>query len=156
MNKTHSAFLFLLVILIIGLMLPMFFPSIVRQGYQNLLATAGVYPQSEDGRELYDYPSTGRKGVSDNGNAQNWWHKPVFEVGSYEQITNNLRYVKNPDDGSCTPGEFCGALYSDKQYGSNIAQSLPPTGFDPEGTRVNYYNSSPNRMPFVNEGNILY
>jgi hypothetical protein len=138
----------------------MFFPFLqghpLRQGYQNLLATAGVYPGSEDGRELHDFPSTGRKGVSDNGNAQNWWHKPVFEVGSYEQITNNLRYVNNPDDGSCTPAEFCGALYRDKQYGSDIAKPLTATPFDRNGTRVNYYNTTQNMMPFVNENNILY
>jgi hypothetical protein len=103
-----------------------------------------------------DYPLTGRNGVSNNSAATIWWHYPIFEVGSYKQITNNIRYPNNPDDGQCMPAEFCGALYKEKPHmPSNYAQVLGPVPNSPNA-RVNYYNTDDNLLPFKNEGNILY
>lgn len=106
----------------------------------------GKYPESEDGPLLSkQYSFTGRKTVSDNNNSDNWWHFPIFKVGSYAQVTNNLKYRRNPDDGTCIRADFCGALYKDGQLETNISKPLPPapliTG---TSTRVNYYTTDNN------------
>lgn len=104
------------------------------------------------------YPTTGRNTVSNENARDMWWHYPIFEVGSYDQITNNLKYQNNPDVGRCTPANFCGALYKEYQTQTNYTYPLPPVGNKPieNSTRVNYYYAGENRMPFENSGNILY
>ena len=120
-------------------------------GYQ------GKYPFSETDVLLEDsYPLTGRKGISNNGAADIWWHYPIFELGSYDQITNNIRYSNNPDEGTCMPASMCGALYKEKQLKTNYIKPLPP--INPEcGTRVGYFDTNINLLPFRNDmQNILY
>jgi len=116
------------------------------EGYSNFtLSEAGSFPSNVDTAALlYDeYPSTGRKTVSNNSYGDIWWYYPIFGVGSYAQITNNLRYRRNPDDGECRTAEFCGALYKDNQIASNIVTPLPPVPETP-GTRINYYRTPEN------------
>jgi len=120
--------------------------SFTQEGYSNFtLRDAGSFPSKVDEAALlYDeYPSTGRKTVSNNGYPDIWWYYPIFGVGSYAQITNNLRYRRNPDDGVCVGAEFCGALYKDNQPASNIINPLPPVP-DTPGIRVNYYRTQDN------------
>ena len=102
------------------------------------------------------YPVTGRKGISNNGAADIWWHYPIFELGSYDQITNNIRYSNNPDEGTCMPASMCGALYKEKQLKTNYVKPLPP--INPEcGTRVGYFDTNINLLPFRSDmQNILY
>ena len=38
------------------------------------------------------YPLKDKIEVSDDTANKIWWHYPTFEVGSYAQITNNLKY----------------------------------------------------------------
>jgi hypothetical protein len=71
-----------------------------------------------------------------------WWNYPTFRVGSYTQITNNLKYPNNPDDGQCRPAEFCNVLYNDHQIASNISQPLPPApSVTSDSVRVGYYST---------------
>jgi len=102
------------------------------------------------------YPLTGRKGISNNGAANIWWHYPIFELGSYDQITNNIRYSNTPDEGTCMPASMCGALYKEKQLKTNYVKPLPP--INPEcGTRVGYFDTNVNLLPFRSDmQNILY
>ena len=113
------------------------------------LATPGIVPTSEELPLLSDsYPYTGSKTVSNNNYGDIWWNYPVFEVGSYAQITNNIRYPKNPDDGQCRAADFCGALYKDNQLQSNISKPLPPApSVTAESVRVNYYTTESNLIP---------
>jgi hypothetical protein len=85
-----------------------------------------------------------------------WWRYPIFQVGSFKQMTNNIRYPNNPDDARCTPADVCYALYKDKKIGSNIVTPLPPV--DPNsGTRVGYFATDENLLPFRTDvPNILY
>jgi len=103
----------------------------------------GNYPASEDGPLLSKHYL--RKTVSDNNTSDIWWHFPIFKVGSFAQVTNNLKYRRNPDDGTCIRADFCGALYNDDQLKTNISEPLPPapliTG---SSTRVNYYTTNNN------------
>jgi hypothetical protein len=116
-------------------------------GFTNYnLAEPGIYPSSVDLPILSEvYPYSGSKTVSDDSYPDIWWHYPVLKTGSYKQITNNLRYYRNPDEGTCITADFCGALYKDKDNKSNIIYPMPPVPPGP-GPRVNYYRSSADLM----------
>jgi hypothetical protein len=103
-----------------------------------------------------EFPITGRKTISNEGSQQLWWHYPIFKVGSYDQITNNIRYNNNPDDGTCTPASMCGALYKEIKNKSNYVKPLPEVNPDC-GTRIGYFTTSDNLLPYRNNTqNILY
>ena len=151
-----SFFIFLIVVALPLFYKPTFFNS---EGFSNyyLGSTNGIYPSSETDVLVQDtYPITGKNGVSDESANEMWWRYPIFEVGSYKQITNNIRYPNNPDTGRCMPANFCGALYKDKYLKSNYIEPLPPV--NPEsGTRVGYFTTDINMLPFrTDEPNVLY
>ena len=155
MNKLLLLFL----ILIIGISLPFVYNKItsIKENYDNytLDLAQGDFPKAVDSRMLTFYPSTGRLGISNEESQKMWWHYPIFKVGSYDQITNNLRYFNNPDVGNCMPGSMCGALYKEKQEASNYIKPLPPVSECP-GARINYYRTDDNLLPYRNKANILY
>jgi len=155
MNK----FLILILIIVIGLIL-FYNSSIKPEGFTNyyLGSTYGTYPSSETDVLVQDsYPITGKNGVSEEDANRMWWHYPIFKVGSYKQITNNIRYHNNPDTGRCMPSNFCGALYKEKQLKSNYIQPLPPVDPSSSGTRVGYFTTDVNMLSFRSDlPNILY
>jgi hypothetical protein len=121
---------------------------IFKEGYSNYhLANPGDFPNSVYEPLLKDsYPSTGSKNVSSNNYSDIWWHYPIFKLGSYAQITNNIKYSRNPDDGECRTAEFCGALYKDHEIQSNISKPLPPAPeINNDSVRVGYY-LAPNNL----------
>ncbi len=145
---------FLILLIVVG-----YQPYFSQEGFSNyyLGSTDGIYPSSQVDVLVQDtYPITGKNGVSKYGANKMWWHYPIFEVGSYKQITNNLRYPNNPDTGRCMPAELCGTLYKEKQLKSNYIEPLPPV--DPKsGTRVGYFTTNINMLPFRTDvPNILY
>jgi hypothetical protein len=154
--------LFLLLILTVGLYLAPF--RNVFEGYKSYdLTTPGLFPRSVDKPILDDFPLIGKNTVSNDSASDIWKDYPVFGIGpyangsAYKQLTNNIRYNRNPDNGICSRAEFCGALYHDKKHRSNIVNPLPPAEEGP-GARVGYYRSEPNDLFFsipTNE-NILY
>jgi hypothetical protein len=105
------------------------------------------------------YPPTNSNKLSNYDSSNMWWHYPTFHLGSYEQITNNIKYPNNPDIGRCMPGSMCGALYHSKNIGSNVINPLPPVGQNC-GTRVGYFNANERlitSLPFTSDlPNILY
>ena len=130
----------------------------LKQGFtSSLMDTVGTYPVSVNKGILNDYPSIGKNQVSNDSAADIWWHYPIFTLPSFKQQTNNLRYYKNPDEGTCTRPEFCGAFYKDKHVLSNEIYPLPPAE-EGEGARVGYFRTEPNKLYYsipTNE-NILY
>lgn len=172
----YNIFLIVFIILAIVLSLgrPLFYNIIesiksvkMVENYQNydinnskstsLGGYEGKYPFSETDVLVEDtYPVTGRKGISNNGADNIWWHYPIFELGSYDQITNNIKYPNNPDEGTCMPASMCGALYKEKQLKTNYVKPLPP--INPNcGTRVGYFDTNINLLPFRTDmQNILY
>ena len=101
--------------------------------------TPGMYPISTDVPLLYEeYPLKTHPGVSENTYQDNYPDYPVL-ASSYEQKTNNIRYWKNPNNGKCSPADFCGGLYENK----NIEPSQSPASipFSSPDIRVNYYGS---------------
>ena len=168
MNNTFiKSILFLLFILIAGLYLaPMQEMLEGFKGYKryksDVLTVPGEFPRSVDKPILDDFPLIGGNQVSTNSASTIWQDYPVFGIGPYvknafKQITNNIRYSRNPDDGKCSRAEFCGALYHDAKHQSNEIKQLPVAEEGP-GARVGYYRSEPNALFFsipTNE-NILY
>jgi hypothetical protein len=154
--------IFLILILVLALVPPIY--SKMTESFKNkkesftLGSTDGIYPCSQTNVLVQDtYPITGINSVSDESGSKMWWRYPIFEVGSFKQMTNNIRYPNNPDDGRCTAADFCFALYKDKKMGSNIVTPLPPV--DPNsGTRVGYFATDENlTLPFkTNVPNVLY
>lgn len=145
--------------------------SRAREGFASPLASTPVALQWTAGNEAHpkdgfarddillndSYPLKWSNLVNMQDQWQKWWHYPTFKVGSYAQITNNIRWPNNPDIATCTRGEMCGALYNDYQYRSNVFQELPPVVVNTAAVRVNYYNAGPNMMGFVtNSPNVLY
>ena len=118
-----------------------------RDLFQNMhptLSNAGEYPFADLNPLLADvYPLTGKKGVSNDSYPKIWYYYPVLPLASFEQITNNLRYRNNPDDGQCITADFCGAIYKDKKTKSNISTPLPSVK-QGNGARVNYYRNKAN------------
>ena len=154
--------IFLILILVLALVPPIY--SKMTESFKNkkegftLGGASGDYPSAQNNVLVQDtYPITGINGVSDESGSKMWWRYPIFEVGSFKQMTNNIRYPYNPDDARCTAADFCYALYKNKKIGSNIVTPLPPV--DPNsGTRVGYFATSDNlTMPFKTEvPNVLY
>ena len=122
--------------LLLAVALPLFFNMFqslrLMEGYSNIQAG------STSSSDLLIKDTFPVKQVSSKQSGMGWWKYPIFKVGSYAQITNNLRYFRNPDIGSCTPSEFCDSMYDDIKNKSNYITPLPPVD-DSAGTRVGYF-----------------
>ena len=156
--------IFLILILVLAVVPPIY--SKMTESFKNkkehftnytLGGASGDYPCAQTNVLVQDtYPITGINSVSNESGSKMWWRYPIFEVGSFKQMTNNIRYPNNPDDGRCTAADFCYALYKDKKIGSNIVTPLPPVDAN-SGTRVGYFATDDNLMPFRTDvPNILY
>lgn len=156
-------FVFLFIVILLALSLPFFINvNSIMEGYSNyaLDQAMGGYPSAQTQVLVQDtYPAIGKNQISDNTAQKIWWHYPTFELGSYDQITNNIRYSDNPDVGTCMPASMCGALYHDKRTGDNYVKQLPPVNPDC-GTRIGYFLTDDQvitSLPYrTNMQNILY
>jgi hypothetical protein len=156
-NAFLGSIIFLIVILAVGLYLAPFIRQIEGFKTSILGSTEGTYPISVNRALLDDYPQIGKNETSNDNYSDIWTNYTVFSLGSFKQITNNLRYHNNPDNGQCIRADFCGALYNNKKTQSNIVNPLPPAE-EGLGARVGYFRSDPNELYFsipTNE-NILY
>lgn len=156
----QKIFLLMLIILAVGLPLVFHF-SPTFEGYSNynLEQAVGGYPNAQTEVLVQDtYPPIGKNQISNDTANDIWQYYPIFTLGSYDQITNNIRYPKNPDVGRCTPASMCGALYHQKDLGSNTITPLPPAS--DVGTRIGYFTTDDqliDSLPFDSDGpNILY
>jgi len=149
--------IFLILIIAISLYLAPFIRQIEGFKTTYFARVEGEYPLSVDQAILDDFPLIGKNEVSNNSASTIWWHFPVFSLPSFKQQTNNLRYRYNPDNGTCSRPEFCGALYNSIKNKSNEIHPLPPAE-EGQGARVGYFRSEPNKLYYsipTNE-NILY
>ena len=142
---TIYGIIFLLIIVVLGLYLA---PILKIENFQSQdLSTPGTYPVSVDKPILDSFPLTGNKGVSNRNYSDIWWEYPEFDKSSFTQITNNLRYVNSPEEGTCISADMCNALYKKKKNKSNVVCPLPPVEEGP-GARVGYYRTEPNLLFF--------
>ena len=156
-DKFIGSIIFLIGILAVSLYLAPFIKKL--EGFSGLydLSTPGTFPKSVDQAILDDFPLIGKNETSNNNYSNIWSNYPVLPLASFEQITNNLRYHENPDEGTCVRADFCGALYKNKKVPSNVVNPLPPAE-EGCGARVGYFRTEPNELYFsipTNE-NILY
>jgi hypothetical protein len=162
MNQT--IFLLMLIILAIGLPLVFNFSSNIEANLHSIEAFSNYKLDQALGSIQEQilvqdiYPPIGKNQLSNDTSNDIWWHYPVFTLGSYKQITNNIRYPNNPDEGTCMPGSMCGALYHEKQTESNYIEPLPPV--NECGTRIGYFTTNEqlvDSLPYISDGpNILY
>ena len=155
-NTFGKSMVFLIGIIAVSLFLAPF----NREGFSGIndLSTPGDFPKSVNQVILDDFPLIGKNKTSDNNYDEIWWKYPVFSLGSYKQITNNLKHHRNPDQGTCIRADFCGAAYNDnKDKKTNIITPLPEAE-EGEGARVGYFRSEPNKLFFSipTNQNILY
>ena len=98
------------------LLIIMFCSAVSKQrpeGFQ--LLNPATYPCSVDNPKLYgDYPVKKQPGATDLEYSNIWTEYPTFQVGSYEQVTNNKRYWNNPNNGTCIRADMCNGIYDDK------------------------------------------
>ena len=113
-----------------------------REGFINL--TPGTFPISVDVPLLHEYPLKKNMGLSNNTYAENSTYYPVFG-SSYGQFTNNVRYWKTPNNGQCSPADFCGGLYNDKKI--DEPKSPKPIPFSSRDIRVSYFGSHKTECP---------
>jgi hypothetical protein len=157
-NTFIQSIILLLLILALGLYLAPFIPKV--EGFRDYLKIPleGKYPISVYQAILDSYPLIGKNITIDNTYNKIWWRYPTFTEGSYAQLTNNLKYWINPDEGICIRADFCGAVYhNNKNTKSNKIYPLPPAQEGP-GARVGYFRTEPNLLYYsipTNE-NILY
>lgn len=105
----------------------------------NLLRP-GRYPKTQDVPLLYGYYNVkDNTNVTKNNNYNIWKDYPVYK-NSYEQETNNKRYWSTPDNGLCSPAEFCGTPYRKTDIKKDKVSPGFPIGA-PGVTRVNWWAS---------------
>jgi len=114
--------------------------SMVRSSAEGFsLLNPNSFPCSVEQPNLYgDYPVKKNPAVTDLEYSKIWKEYPIAQVGSYDQTTNNIRYWKNPNNGSCIRAEMCNGIYNDKTL--DIPSPPPMLKFG-QGVRVNYYDS---------------
>jgi hypothetical protein len=159
---TNCGIFIFIIILLVGLYFIVLHPEFIKkfEGFSGNydLTTPGNFPKSVDEAILDDYPKIGKNETSNKNYSDIWWEYPVLDLASFKQVTNNIRYHDNPDEGTCIRADFCNAFYYNKKdKKSNIVSPLPPAEEGP-GARVGYFRSEPNELYYsipTNE-NILY
>lgn len=139
MNKKFMICI-LAVLLVVSAICHPYFKKL-EEGYSNYTledATGELKYRDMDLLVQDSFPVTGSDGISDNTSQDIWSWYPTFQVGSYSQETNNIRYPERPTNGRCTPASMCGALYK-KINTNNVITPLPPV--EECGTRVGYFST---------------
>jgi hypothetical protein len=129
----------------------------ILEHFSNAL-TPGEYPESDQFPLLKGvFPLTKSTVISNNG-VQDVWKKqgPDLTLSSYKQTTNNEWDGVSPDNGSCTPVQFCGSFYAPTVDKKGAAIALKPVPYG-AGARVNLFrNEGPNLMQFNYKENVMY
>ena len=76
----------------------------------------------------------------DNTYSMLWKEDPDAVLGSYAQVTNNVKYRLDPNNGSCVPAGMCNSFYNKKKPTQHNPPCSPPKLSEDKGVRVNYYN----------------
>lgn len=120
------------------LLVAQLFPSLRVEAF-----SPGAYPDTVENPLLF--PEYKKKNVNygvvfrENDSANNSRLYPVASnSGSpFQQATNNTNKWATPDNGSCAPASFCGALYEPSEVVSDIESA--PIPFSSPAKRVGFY-----------------
>ena len=147
------------IFLVIVLLIILYFPK-MRQVFQSIsdlgnLNMGAAFPECQNVPLLYkEFPVIHKNMVSDKNYNDIWWEYPIFTEGSYAQITNNIRYPNNPDNGTAISAEFSNAFYKNKKNKTNYFKPLGPVPFS-SGMRVGYYRTKDNLIMGSSPGKML-
>jgi len=108
--------------------------NFIQESFSNL--TPGEVTTTET-QVLLQQPLLNKIGVSNFSSTELMGFSPVFPANSTK--TNNIRYWKTPNNGSCSPPEMCGGIYS-SDYSLTVTPPPNPPGFSLD-RRVNFYKS---------------
>lgn len=110
-----------------------FVPNINNNNQLN----PGMYPLSDNVPILTDYYKVKKNTNVTKNNSYNIWKQLPVYPSSYKQQTNNVRYWDTPDNGLCSPAEFCGTPYEKTKIKRDIpSKPIPMTA---NVTRVNWW-----------------
>ena len=128
-------------ILILALLFVLISYPVMKKTYESFdNLSPGQYSVSVDKPLLHSsYPLQKSPSVSTNTYSENYEYYPIFG-NSFEQHTNNVRYWKTPNNGTCAPADMCGGLYEDKKV--DIPKSPQVIPFTSHDIRVNFYGST--------------
>jgi hypothetical protein len=97
----------------------------------------GNFPISSTQPILYgDYKVKQNTNVTKNNDYNIWKEYPVYP-NSYKQETNNKRYWTTPDNGTCSPAEFCGTPYETTEQKKDVITK--PIPIEANVTRINWW-----------------
>lgn len=103
----------------------------------NNQLTPGKFPISDTEPLLYgSYNVKKNTNVTKNNDYNIWKQYPVYP-SSYKQETNNKRDWTTPDNGTCSPAEFCGTPYEKTEQKKDIVSN--PIPVDSKVTRINWW-----------------
>ena len=135
--KYTSQLFIIMIILITCIVIVSLNNKYIFETYQNInhlgndnYLLKGVYPISNNPVSTQTY-------------SREWRNYPVFNIPSYSQMTNNLRYFKNPNIAISSPEDFLDTFYNNK---SNLSNIVKPGEIKPIVTqgkpRVGYWNTN--------------
>ena len=134
LNNTMFNCIFLGTIILLTQLI-IIFPKVIER-FENV--PYGKYPCTSTSPLLYDsYPVKKPPQLSPLGYDSIWTDYPLLP-SSYNQITNNKEYWSIPENGECSPAEFCHSIYDSIQP---VKKQIPPILNWNETPRVNYYLS---------------
>lgn len=142
MNAKATYYVILLTIIIVaigssilGPILNLAVPVKIDSPTESFLSP-GKYPLAVTKPLLYtSYNTKPDPGVSDFSSSDIISDYPMFPASSCQN--NNIRYWRRPNNGACSPADFCGGIYETTE------PNIPPPPGPPsnQGVRVNYYDS---------------
>ena len=141
-----------------------FEPQFLEQ-FSNAL-TPGEYPEADQFPLLKGVYPLAKSAVISNDGVQDIWRKqgPDLTLSGFNQTTNNVWNGVSPDNGSCTPAQFCGSFYAQStgengkkgKNGKNGKKELEPVPYG-DGARVNFFrNRGSNLLQFNYKENVMY
>lgn len=150
MHLTHTTLCIVLAIAFMCFGLDMCYKNKNNNWSEGFALSPGSFPGASTYPILHnDYPIKTPGGVSNMTSSDLESYYPVFDH-SYAQYTNNVRYWATPNNGKCSPPEFCGSLYKNKPIKDlHIAPVPRPISLNSEVRRVNFYESEPMMCPDI-------
>lgn len=118
--------------------------SNTQEGYYNYnLNNTGLHVNSSNFLLSDMFQLTNKKVIGNTNYKNIWFLFPHTNTQSFNQVTNNLKYVRNPDISNAIPAEFNGLFYKDNlKHKSNIVCPLQPVITEPSQVRVGYFNTN--------------
>jgi hypothetical protein len=88
-----------------------------------------------------EFPTIKNPKISNKNYDDFWWRYPELKFSNYEQLTNNIKYVNNPDQATAIPAEFNFLFYKNIHNKSNKICVPSPVKTKKGQVRIGYFNT---------------